>query len=315
MIIEQTSVTRWYTRAATCLFSRARARAHTHTRTHTHTHARARARTHTHARTPFTYLHTHAHTRTHARTHTYTHTYTHTHIHTHTHTHAHTHTHTELSIPSGHDNICLTATPPPCTSTSSPLRQGQTSITSLLHMNGCHSHCTPSSVVGNVDTEVQSKRQSVGEKADDNADDYEDEGFLRLPLGFVDVSHLPGVVGLGWNTEGQGWWMLLFDGCLTSQQHASVSMGRICSDNFTCCHTAVEVADQTFQLTQSQYTDTGPTSPSTDPITPGAWWWMCSRQCYNKQTKKQRVLLAVGVLRSVSRRRHLNVISRAEKFF
>ena len=26
-----------------------------------------------------------------------------------------------------------------------------------------------------------------------------------------------------------------------------------------------------FHLTQSQYTDTGPTSPRTDPITPGAW--------------------------------------------
>ena len=43
------------------------------------------------------------------------------------------------------------------------------------------------------------------------------------------------------------------------------------SDNFTCCHTETEVADQTFYLTQSQYTDTGPTSPSTDPTTPGAW--------------------------------------------
>ena len=60
-------------------------------------------------------------------------------------------------------------------------------------------------------------------------------------------------------------------GCLTSQQHASVSQGRICSDNFTCCHTEIEVADQTFHLTQSQYTDTGPTSPSAQPITPGAW--------------------------------------------
>ena len=60
-------------------------------------------------------------------------------------------------------------------------------------------------------------------------------------------------------------------GCLTSQQHASVSQGRICSDNFTCCHTEIEVADQTFYLTQSQYTDTGPTSPSADPITPSAW--------------------------------------------
>ena len=63
----------------------------------------------------------------------------------------------------------------------------------------------------------------------------------------------------------------LLVGCLTSQQQASVSQGRICSDNLTCCHTEIEVADQTFYLTQSQYTDTGPTSPSADPITPGAW--------------------------------------------
>ena len=63
----------------------------------------------------------------------------------------------------------------------------------------------------------------------------------------------------------------LFVGCLTSQQQASVSQGRICSDNFTCCHTEIEVADQTFYLTDSQYTDTGSTSPSADPITPGAW--------------------------------------------
>ena len=64
---------------------------------------------------------------------------------------------------------------------------------------------------------------------------------------------------------------LLFVGCLTSQQHASVSQGRICADNFTCCHTEIEVADQTFYLTLSQYTDIGPTSPSADPITPCTW--------------------------------------------
>ena len=63
----------------------------------------------------------------------------------------------------------------------------------------------------------------------------------------------------------------LLVGCLTSQQQASVSQGRICIDNFTCCHTEMEAADQTFHLTQSQYTCTGPTSPSADPITPGAW--------------------------------------------
>ena len=77
--------------------------------------------------------------------------------------------------------------------------------------------------------------------------------------------------------------LLLLVGCLTSQQHESASLGRICSDNFTCCHieievadktcchTETEVADQTFHLTQSQYTDTGPTSPSADPIRPRAW--------------------------------------------
>ena len=63
----------------------------------------------------------------------------------------------------------------------------------------------------------------------------------------------------------------LLVGCLTSHQHASVSQGRICSDNFTCCHTETEVADQTFHLTRLQYTDTGPTSLSTDPTAPGAW--------------------------------------------
>ena len=36
-------------------------------------------------------------------------------------------------------------------------------------------------------------------------------------------------------------------------------------------YSGIEVADSTFYLTQSQYTDTGPTSPSADPITPSAW--------------------------------------------
>ena len=39
----------------------------------------------------------------------------------------------------------------------------------------------------------------------------------------------------------------LFVGCLTSYQHASVSQGRICTDNFTCYHTEKEVANQNFQ--------------------------------------------------------------------
>ena len=66
-------------------------------------------------------------------------------------------------------------------------------------------------------------------------------------------------------------YIVMLVGCLASQQHACVSQGRICSDNCTCCHTEREVADQTFHLTKSQYTDTGPTSPSADPTMPGAW--------------------------------------------
>ena len=57
----------------------------------------------------------------------------------------------------------------------------------------------------------------------------------------------------------------------TSQQHANVSQGQICSGNWTCCHTEIEIEDQTCYLTQSQCTNTRPTSPSADPILPDAW--------------------------------------------
>ena len=36
-------------------------------------------------------------------------------------------------------------------------------------------------------------------------------------------------------------------------------------------HTEIEAADQTYYLTQSRHTDTGPTSPSTAPVASGAW--------------------------------------------
>ena len=80
-----------------------------------------------------------------------------------------------------------------------------------------------------------------------------------------------GMVSNQERTTGSGVKVCLLVGCLTSQQHASVSQGWICSDNFTYCHTEIEVADQTFHLTQSQYTDTRLTNPSADPITPGTW--------------------------------------------
>ena len=59
-------------------------------------------------------------------------------------------------------------------------------------------------------------------------------------------------------------------GGVLSQQHTTVCRGWICQDKFTCCHTDIKVADQ-FYLTQSQYTDIGLTSPSTDSVLPGAW--------------------------------------------
>ena len=91
---------------------------------------------------------------------------------------------------------------------------------------------------------------------------------VTLPFTF-NLSAGEEITSMEWLFKGIAW--RLFVGCLTSQQHASVSQGRICKDNFTCCHTGIEIADQTFYLTQSQYTDTGPTSPSADPITPSAW--------------------------------------------
>ena len=55
-------------------------------------------------------------------------------------------------------------------------------------------------------------------------------------------------VGVAYREEGRGTEGLencLLVACLTSQQHASVSQGRICSPNFTCCHTEIEFTDQT----------------------------------------------------------------------
>ena len=64
---------------------------------------------------------------------------------------------------------------------------------------------------------------------------------------------------------------LLFVGCLTSLQRASEFQGQIYSEKSMCCSTYTEVAEKASYLTQSQYTDTRPTSPSADTIMPGAW--------------------------------------------
>ena len=73
-------------------------------------------------------------------------------------------------------------------------------------------------------------------------------------------------MSLLWQKAGD---VCLLVGCLTSMQHVSRSQGRIYSDKCTCCHTETEVADQT--VLPHPVIDTRLTSPSADPITPGAW--------------------------------------------
>ena len=60
----------------------------------------------------------------------------------------------------------------------------------------------------------------------------------------------------------------LFVGCLTSQHHASGSQEWLCSDKCMCCHTEIEVAGQTFCITQSLYADFGLTQR-----------WPCGARC------------------------------------
>ena len=79
-------------------------------------------------------------------------------------------------------------------------------------------------------------------------------------------------------------------GCLTSQQHPSVSQGRIRSDNSTSCHTEIEVADQTFHLTQSQYTGI---------LTPGQQ--VPAIECSCAQTRPRFILSSERVLGNETR--------------
>ena len=113
--------------------------------------------------------------------------------------------------------------------------------------------------------EVTNKANDIAIYTDDSVTrDQAGRGFTARQVG-------PRTHGVNGQTpRGQGFVCLLVD-CLMSQQHGSVSQRQICLDKFTCCHTETEVADPTFYLTLSQYTDIGPTSPSADPITPGAW--------------------------------------------
>ena len=66
-----------------------------------------------------------------------------------------------------------------------------------------------------------------------------------------------------------------------------ISQRQIWSDNCMCCHSEIEVEDQTGYLTQSQYTDTRPTNPNADPIMPGAGRVATGVPVINDSTQKK----------------------------
>ena len=67
---------------------------------------------------------------------------------------------------------------------------------------------------------------------------------------------------------------------LMPRRHASISQGQIHSDKCMCCRTEREVADPTLCLTLSQYTDTKPTSPSTNFFFLFVFFFFCVPQLY-----------------------------------
>ena len=271
---------------------------HAQTRTNTHTHSLINPSTHTHTQTcTHQSIHTHTHTQTCTHQSIHTHTCTHTHTNTHTPIHPHTHTHSHPQHNPLHS---------PTLASSSCSLSRATSLCRLVMVTMrssacCCSVCCCASNCCTVSTWLPSCCCSLSSSCCFCLS--VSSSLQKAMLGLVQkwsTAHktyvffkncMPSKVGIwspAWSLNGrtaQTYYHYsvafsvpdgeerrsLFVGCLMSQQNASVSQGRICTDNFTCCHTETEVADQTLYLTQSQDTDTRPTSPSADPIMPGAW--------------------------------------------
>ena len=194
-----------------------------------------------------TYIHTYIHTHTH--TYILYNTHAHTPIHTqvyiqyiHTHTDSHTHIHTIVYI--------------------------HTALGYTFHFFSCVPVRTSKLDNGGDDKSIDSVlkvryRCRISRRQEQTMLDI-DVKYQNLFVGWLHKNRMLDILI-------QNIKICLFVGCLSSQQHASVSQGRICSHNFTCCHTETEAAAPTVHLTQSQHTDARPTAPSTDPVTPGAW--------------------------------------------
>ena len=197
--------------------------------------------------------------------------------HTHTHTHKHTHTHTPSFLPLHLPHHLLHALTHNQTDKHLSLTDRTVSLGRRWSRRDCLAPAAWPSSGGTAAACWTGRRGTGGDEAEGEPGCTETSGALSCSLQhyhrtFTSYRRFPHHSDGNYLNACRHWEAsFLLVACLTSHQHASVSPGRICTDNFTCCNTEIEVADQPFYLTQSQYTDTGPTSPSADPLMPGAW--------------------------------------------
>ena len=64
------------------------------------------------------------------------------------------------------------------------------------------------------------------------------------------------------------------------------SQGQICKHKFLCCHTETEAAHQTCYFSQSMCSDTGPPSPTSDPVMPDAWQYQFLSHWYDSTQER-----------------------------
>ena len=208
-------------------------------------HMRTSLKQHLHLSLSLSHTHTHKHTHVHKHTH-YKHTYTYMHKNMHTYTcmqtyvQTHTHTHTCMC---NHMHICMCM----CT-------HAHTHSHSHTHT---HTSTQTYRAYGMYDREYQVRARNCSTQQ------------IKARTGIFTCTPQTTTKTYSPATENGSCccWLVAY----TSQKHASVSKGPICSDSCMCCHTVAEVDDHTCYLTKSQYTDTGPTHSRADTVAPGAW--------------------------------------------
>ena len=218
---------------------------------------------------------TYTHTHTHTHTHTYTHTNTHKHTHTHTHTHTHPPTHRLVSSVQlcqlQHSSLegCPRQQPQiPCCHGDGILHIVQDLFANLVQHSA---EVLLSGVQHWYHRGVQV--QGIWHQRDVSIEEVmamitgtERRRRMVVRIMKMVMMHDDDTGGDDDGYDGDNvvvlcWLLYVSQTCYSisgSDQHNSM-----------CCHTEIEVADQTFYLTQSHYTR--PTSMKADPITQDAW--------------------------------------------